>query len=190
MKSSEFVDVCGEMVQFIHAESVHKYVGRNLSGNCLECVHRFQVAWNKFHKIQTYLLEQAYFFRFAAEIIWRGAVSCYAVGLATLPLTEGCLQKLNVAQKRMLRCIIGWVQVHGTNYITVGYAKMEAGCGTCTVWCWPARWFAKTPGFKVGWWYITFCTYCARSTFPLGKFDARICRSWSFAEWWENGCVN
>ena len=69
MKSSEFVDVCGEMVQFIHAESVHKYVGRNLSGNCLECVHRFQVAWNKFHKIQTYLLEQAYFFRFAAEII-------------------------------------------------------------------------------------------------------------------------
>ena len=34
-ENSEFVDVCGEMVQVIHAETVHKYLGRNLSGNFL-----------------------------------------------------------------------------------------------------------------------------------------------------------
>ena len=73
-ESSEFVDVCGEMVQVIHAETVHKYLGRNLSGNFLarrnsEFAHRLQVAWVKFHKQQTYLIEQACLFGFAAEII-------------------------------------------------------------------------------------------------------------------------
>ena len=33
-------------------------------------------------------------------------------GLATLPLTKGCLQKLGVVQRRMLRSIVGWVRVH------------------------------------------------------------------------------
>ena len=33
-------------------------------------------------------------------------------GLATLPLTKGCLQKLGVVQRRMLRSIVGWVQIH------------------------------------------------------------------------------
>ena len=46
-ESSEFVDVCGEMVQVIHAETVHKYLGRNLGGSFLarrnsEFAHRLQ----------------------------------------------------------------------------------------------------------------------------------------------------
>ena len=53
LNTSEFVDVCGEMLQVIHAESVHKYLGRNLTANFLarrdmEFSHRLQVAWNKF----------------------------------------------------------------------------------------------------------------------------------------------
>ena len=39
---------------------------------------------------------------------------------------------------------------------TVGYEKKEAGCWTCTVWHWPARWLAEIPRFKVCWWYIIF----------------------------------
>ena len=39
-ESSEFVDVCGEMAQVIHAETVHKYLGRNLSGKNLPIVCR------------------------------------------------------------------------------------------------------------------------------------------------------
>ena len=36
LNTSEFVDVCGEMVQVIHAESVHKcLVGRNFTANFL-----------------------------------------------------------------------------------------------------------------------------------------------------------
>ena len=33
-------------------------------------------------------------------------------GLANLPLTKGCLQKLGVVQTRMLRSIVGWVRIH------------------------------------------------------------------------------
>ena len=33
-------------------------------------------------------------------------------GLATLPLTKVCLQKLGVVQRRMLRSIVGWVRIH------------------------------------------------------------------------------
>ena len=29
-----------------------------------------------------------------------------------LPLTKGCLQKLGVVQRRMLRSIVGWVRIH------------------------------------------------------------------------------
>ena len=61
LDTSEFVDVCGEMVQGIHAESVHKYLGRNLTGNFLarrdmEFAHRVPVAWNKFAKYKHILL--------------------------------------------------------------------------------------------------------------------------------------
>ena len=37
LDSSEFVDVCGEMVRVIHAESVHKCLGRNLTGSRDSC---------------------------------------------------------------------------------------------------------------------------------------------------------
>ena len=49
-ESPEFVDVYGEMVQVIHAETVHKYFGRHLSGNFLarrnsEFAYRWQIAF-------------------------------------------------------------------------------------------------------------------------------------------------
>ena len=62
-ESFEFVNVRGEMVQVIHAETVRKYLGRNLGGNFLarrisKFVHRLQVVWNKFHKYKHILLNK------------------------------------------------------------------------------------------------------------------------------------
>ena len=95
LNTSEFADVCGEMVQVIHAESVHKYLGRNLTANFLarkdmEFAHRLQVAWNKFPKY-TCSLEQTHLFSFAAEIIWRSCVSCYAFRTCNLATDKGLL---------------------------------------------------------------------------------------------------
>ena len=116
-ESSEFVDVCGEMVHVFHAETVHKYLGRNLSGNFLargnyDFAHRWQVAWNKFHKYKQTLLNKYVFWVLRLKLFDAVVSPAMLFGPATLPLTKGCLQKLGVVQTRMLRSIIGWVRSH------------------------------------------------------------------------------
>jgi len=74
-ESSEFVAVCGGMVQVIHAESVHKYLGWNLGGNFvarrdLEFAHRLQVAWNKFHKSKHVLFVLVLFVLLNKHVFW------------------------------------------------------------------------------------------------------------------------
>ena len=115
-ESSEFVDICGEMVQVIHAETVHKYLGRNLRGNFLarrksEFAHRLQ-AWSTFHKYTHILLNKHVSLVLRLKLFDALVSPAMLFGHATLPLTKGCLQKLGVVQKRMLRSIVGWVRIH------------------------------------------------------------------------------
>ena len=120
LNTSEFVDVCGEMVQVIqviHAESVHKYLGRNLTANFLarrdmEFAHRLQVAWNKFLKYKHVLLNKHISLVLRLKLFDAVVSPAMLFGLATLPLTKVCLQKLGVVQRRMLRSIDGWVRIH------------------------------------------------------------------------------
>ena len=117
LNTSEFVDVCGEMVQVIHAESVHKYLGRNLTANFLarrdiEFAHRLQVAWNKFQKYKHVLLNKHISLVLRLKFFDAVVSPAMLFGLATLPLTKVCLQKLGVVQRRMLRSIVGWVRIH------------------------------------------------------------------------------
>ena len=117
LNTSEFADVCGEMVQVIHAESVHKYLGRNLTANFLarkdmEFAHRLQVAWNKFPKYKHVLLNKHISLVLRLKLFDAVVSPAMLFGLATLPLTKVCLQKLGVVQRRMLRSIVGWVRIH------------------------------------------------------------------------------
>ena len=107
------------MVQIIHAETVHKYFGRNLSDNFLarrnsEFAHRLQVAWSKFHKYKHIFLNKNKHVSFVLRLKLFDAMVSPAMlfGLATLPLTKGCLHKLGVVQGRMLQSIVGWVRIH------------------------------------------------------------------------------
>ena len=105
------------MVQVIHAETVHKYLGRNLSGNFLarrssEFAHRLQVAWSKFRKYKHLLLNKHVSLVLLPKLFNAVVSPAMLFGLAPLPLTKGCLQKLGVVQKRMLRSIVGWVRIH------------------------------------------------------------------------------
>ena len=93
-----------------------KYLGRNLSGNFLarinsEFAHRLQVAWNKFHKYKHILLNKHVFLGLRLKLFDAVVSPAMLFGLATLPLTKGCLEKLGVVQKRMLRSILGWVRI-------------------------------------------------------------------------------
>jgi len=97
-ESSECVDVCGEMVQVIHSETVRKYLG-NLSGNFLarknsEFAHRLQVAGNKFHKYNHILLNKHVSLVLRLKLFDAVVSPAMLFGLATLPLTKGCSQNL------------------------------------------------------------------------------------------------
>ena len=93
---------------------MHKYLGRNLGGNFLarrnsEFAHRWQVAWNKFHKYKHILLNKHVSLVLRLKLFDAVVSPAMLFGLATLPLTKGCLQKLGVVQRRMLRSIVGWI---------------------------------------------------------------------------------
>ena len=138
-ESSEFVDVRGDMVRVIHAETVHKYLGRNLGGNflgqekfwicpssagCLEQI-------SQIHQIQTYLIEQACLFGFAAEIIWPSGVSCHALRTCNLAIDKGllaktwCRAKTNASVYSWVGSNSWWPQLAGH------YGANESQIGDC-----------------------------------------------------------
>ena len=116
-EGSEFVDVCGEMVQVIHAETVHKYLGRNLSGNFLARRNSefepivCRLLGTNFTNTKHILLNKHVSLVLRLKLFDAVVSPAMLFGLATLPLTKGCLQKLGVVQRRMLRSIVGWVRI-------------------------------------------------------------------------------
>ena len=71
-----------------------------------------QVAWNKFNKYNQILLNKHVSLVMPSKLFDAVVSPAMLFGLATLPLTKGCLQKLGVVQKRLLVSIVGWVRTH------------------------------------------------------------------------------
>ena len=67
---------------------------------------------NKFHKDKHILLNKHVSLVLRLKLFDAVVSPAMLFGLATLPLTKGCLQKLGVVQRRMLRSIVGWVRIH------------------------------------------------------------------------------
>ena len=72
-------------------------------------MHRMQCAWGKFHEHKLTLLNKHV--RLRLKLFHATAFPTAMFGLASLPLTQGLLHKLDVVQRRMLRSIVGWVRV-------------------------------------------------------------------------------
>ena len=73
-------------------------------------MHRTQCAWHKFHQHKLILLNKNVSFRLRLKVIHATVFPTAMFGLASLPLTH-FLHKLDVVQRRMLRCIVGWVRI-------------------------------------------------------------------------------
>ena len=71
-----------------------------------------QVAWNKFRKYRHMLLNKHVSLVLRLKLFDAVVSPAMLFGLATLPLTKGCLQKLGVVQTRRFRSIVGWVRIH------------------------------------------------------------------------------
>ena len=58
-----YVDVADGMIEVLHEDDCHKYLGRHLPGNlrnrgAIELNHRIAAAWGKFHKHRSRLMNK------------------------------------------------------------------------------------------------------------------------------------
>ena len=59
-------------------------------------------------------------------------------GLSCISLTDGLLSKIDVVQRRMLRCIVGWVRVLDEEWeVTMRRMRGEVNRGTKLISLWP-----------------------------------------------------
>ena len=99
--TSNVVDLCGELVRVIPADLLHKHSGRNFSSNSLgknnlDVAHPFQVACNNFQNI--YLWNKHIFAVLRLKLFEAVVSPAMFFGLATLPWTKVCLQKLGAVR--------------------------------------------------------------------------------------------
>ena len=115
-QEASHVEICGTMVAILHGEMTHKYLGRKFPGNLnsrteVEFMYRIQCAWGKFHQHKMILLNKHVSLRLGLKLFHATVSPTAMFGLASLPLTQRFLHKLDVVQWRMLRSIVGWVRI-------------------------------------------------------------------------------
>ena len=115
-QEASHVEICGTMVAILHGEMTHKYLGRKFPGNLngrteVELMYRIQCAWGKFHQHKLILLNKHVSLRLRLKLFHATVSPTAMFGLASLPLTQRFLHKLDVVQRRMLRSIVGWVRI-------------------------------------------------------------------------------
>ena len=111
--SNDFVDIAGEMVEVLHAEEAHRYLGRRLSMSASERVttefkFRKQQAWYAFSKHRKVLLNKHVSLKRRLQYFDACVTPTMLFALATLPLTKARLKDLDILQRKMLRRIVGW----------------------------------------------------------------------------------
>ena len=116
LQEASHVEICGTMVAILHGEMTHKYLGRKFPSNLnsrteVELIYRIQCAWSKFHQHKLILLNKHVTLRLRLKLFHATVSSTAMFGLASLPLTQRFLHKLDVVQRRMLRSIVGWVRI-------------------------------------------------------------------------------
>ena len=124
-KVPAYIDVCGELVETLGGESCHKYLGRKLCGNLasrvsVEFAHKLQVAWRKFSRHRSTLVNKNASLALRMKLfdkLFDALVSpTILFGLSTLPLTKMHVQKLDTTQRKMLRSMVGWIRVDGEDW--------------------------------------------------------------------------
>lgn len=111
-----YVDICENLVEIIGPESHHKYLGRNLPGECVfrrsvEVKHRIQCAWYKFGQYKHILTNGKVSIQLRLRLFDAVVTPTILYGLAVLPLSTILLEDIEIVQRKMLRKIVGWVRL-------------------------------------------------------------------------------
>ena len=112
LQEASYVKKCGTMIDILHGDMTHKYLGRKFLGdlNCrteVEIMDRIQCARHKFHQHKLILLNKHVSLRSRLKLFHATVFPTAMFGLVSLLLTQKHLHKLDVVQRRMLRSIVG-----------------------------------------------------------------------------------
>ena len=125
------MDIGDMMIEVLRNEKSHKYLGRIISlvaeyrTEC-EVNHRLQLAWAKFHQNRKWLLDHhiplPLRLRFFDAVVSPTAIFAGAV----LPYKKSEFAMLDIAQRKMLRNIIGWRRKMGETWeVTMHFMKIR-----------------------------------------------------------------
>ena len=108
-------DFYGESVQIVCQEDAHTYLGRKFSGNLVErgdvaVNHRIQLAWMKYSHHRKTLQNKNVSDKLRLKLFDAVVSPTLLYGLATVPVGEAHLRKVDVLQRKMVRNIAGWVR--------------------------------------------------------------------------------
>ena len=111
-----YLDIAGSMLEVLMHADVHKFLGRQISGNLsqrhvIELRHWIRVAWYKFQRHRKVLTNEHVSIKLRLKLFDAVVTPTILYGLHTLPLTHFQLQKLDALQRWMLRSIVGWVRL-------------------------------------------------------------------------------
>ena len=102
----DFLDVARQ-------KDMHKYLGKVLTGDPgkrgqRNLTHRLSVAWMKFHSHRCTLLNRKIPINLRLQMFNAIVPPAALYSLTSTPLTSRCMERLDVAQRKMLRSIVGW----------------------------------------------------------------------------------
>ena len=111
-----FLDVGGDMIEVVHGQERHKYLGKKLPGDLstratVDVKHRIHIAWMKFNQHRETLLNRHVSLKLRLKFFDSIISPAILFGLTTVPLSAVQLSKLDIVRRKMLRSIVGWVPV-------------------------------------------------------------------------------
>ena len=112
----QYVEIADELVAIVQDADSHRYLGRSIPGDlfnraAIEIKHRLQAAWYKFSQHSKTLTNRNTSVKLRLNLFDSVVTPTILFGLIALPLYQTYIDKINVAQRKMLRNIVGWVRL-------------------------------------------------------------------------------
>ena len=111
----DFVDINSLLIEILPQDKGHRYLGRMIAssdshGN-IELASRVRTAWGKFHKHRRWLTNRQVPVQLRLKLFDAVVSPAALFALSTVPLTSALISQLGIAQRKMLRSIVGWVRL-------------------------------------------------------------------------------
>ena len=109
------MNIRGMEIQILGDDASHRYLGRlvTLSTNrcTIEVSNRLRAAWGKFAQHHKWLTNQQVSLHLRLKLFDSVVSPTALFATSSLPLTSAHFSRLGRAQRKMLRCIVGWVRI-------------------------------------------------------------------------------